>query len=86
MKRQEFTQRCTLVTTENNLSVDVSGVDLADELSASATRRENVKPTGVLAPYGNDPLDAVFTCGDHGCYGRVFGAEPSPRPGVDTYA
>ena len=86
MQRQEFRERDALIRSQDDSSCQIAIVDLPHEFAAMAAGRKNMERSrSGVTPYRDDPLDAIFSRGDHGSDGASFGAKP-PARGIDAYA
>jgi hypothetical protein len=67
---------------QQDTSVDIPGIDLANQFSASTARRQHRS----LPAHGNNCADAAFPIGNHAGDGSVLGTEADTACGVDADA
>lgn len=82
----QFAERLGPFSIKDDFCIEISVINLAHELAANATRRQDVKLSGLMiAPNRDHVANAVFAICEHRGHCTSFGAQP-PAGRVDTDA
>lgn len=83
-ERQQIAKLDSSIPVEDDLGIQVGGIDLANEFPATTARRQHVQSALVVAPNSDDLDNAILARRHHGGDGRMFGTESCATAGIDA--